>query len=447
MGRLFWKFLVAFWLTLIGAGVVVGSALWLRWQRTEVAPGPLAAWLVRSAATALQHGGVEELRGELAEWEREDRIPLLAVDRDGVELLGRAVDAEALSVARELARGRRSRLARWVESPDGRAFLLYVPSAQLAASIAGRAGHRPPPGPAYRFLHNWMFVTGLVASLAFSALLAWNVARPIRALQTAFTAVGRGDLSVRVAPRMGARRDEVGDLGRGFDHMAVRLDGLISAQRRLLHDVSHELRSPLARLQVAVGLARQSPQKLESSLSRIEREAERLEALVGELLTLSHLEAAAGQVETVDLGELLAAVVEDARFEAQAAGKDVTLQAAGEAQIEARPEALHRAFENVLRNAVRFTPPGSSVEVETSVVEGPRRFRLRVADRGPGVPAGQLEAIFEPFHRGEGRPSPEGFGLGLAIARRAVELHHGAIAAQPRDGGGLAVTIELPLAG
>jgi two-component system OmpR family sensor kinase len=302
------------------------------------------------------------------------------------------------------------------------------------------AGPRPPP-PLLPI------VAALLGSLAASALLAWYFSRPVRNLRWAFAAIAEGKLDTRVQPLMGGRRDEIADLGRDFDRMAQKLCQLIELQRRLLHDVSHELRSPLARLQAAVGLARQDPAKVAATFDRIERETARLDKLVGEVLTLSRLEGGTGEESKtrLDVIELVAGIADDAQFEARANGRDLDFTANGRFMIDGRAELLHRAFENVLRNAVKFTRPGTSVEVtaEQSVAG---RLRLDVCDQGPGVPANELDAIFEPFHRCAGNVSADGFGLGLAIARRAIEAHGGTIRAANRAEGGLCIEIVLPAA-
>jgi two-component system OmpR family sensor kinase len=287
---------------------------------------------------------------------------------------------------------------------------------------------------------------GILASLGFSALLAWYLATPIRYLRGAFDAVAAGKLDTRIGPRMGRRRDEIADLGRDFDRMAGQLQILVGSQRRLLHDVSHELRSPLARLQAAIGLARQQPEKLEASLDRIERESGRLDELVGELLTLSRLEAGTSGAadEEVDLVELVASIADDARFEAEAHGRRVQFSGEGEVLVQVRAELLHRAFENVIRNAVKYTREGTTVEVRVERQPTPDRLIVTVDDRGPGVPESDLPAIFEPFFRGGAGVKTAGFGLGLAIARRAIEAHGGNIQAMNRPGGGLRVEIVLP---
>lgn len=305
-------------------------------------------------------------------------------------------------------------------------------------------GPRGEPPPHHRPSPILPIGAALLACLAASGLLAWYFAKPVRHLRWAFGAMADGKLDTRVQPLMAGRRDEIADLGREFDQMTLKLRQSIESQQRLLHDVSHELRSPLARLQAAVGLARQDPAKVAATLERIERETVRLDALVGELLTIARLDAGtSGDPKAkFDVIELLASIADDARFEAQANGRDLSLTAAGEFVIDGRAEALHRAFENVLRNAIKFTPAGTVVEVKAELPV-PGRLRVSICDRGPGVLPSELEAIFEPFHRGAGA-SGDGFGLGLAIARRAIAGHGGTIRASNSPLGGLCIDIELP---
>ena len=454
MGRLFWKFFLAFWLALLLAGAAVGTLVWLHQQRSAreepvLAAGPRAALALQAAAATLRHGGVPALRTLL-----DDTAPpwnatiVYAVDSEGRDLLGREVPADALELARLLAAGPATpRSARVVRVDEASGLLLFVP-------FAADGTIRPMPRPVRlarapeRFPPLLLAAIGLLASVAFSALLAGSLSRPIRHLRRAVAAVSAGRLETRVAPLVGRRADELAELGRDFDQMAQQLQQLLASQRRLLHDVSHELRSPLARLQAAVGLARQSPDRVPAMLERIEREASRLDGLVGELLALARLEAgrALPEPQSVDLVDLVAAIVEDARFEARTSGRDVAFTSAGPAVSSARAELLHRAFENVLRNAIRHTGEGSVVEVAAGPTSTGEAFVLTVADRGPGVPAADLEAIFEPFHRARNSATGGGFGLGLAIARRAIEAHGGRIVARNRDGGGLVVEVELPLA-
>jgi two-component system OmpR family sensor kinase len=439
VGRLFWKIFFAFWLALVAAAAGSGAAVW--WHRyaresaePQLAVGPPQMFATDMAAATLRHGGVAALREWMEETGRVRRVRVFAVDAAGNDLLGRAVSEGALSRARELAaESAHPRAAQVVAAPGGESYLLFVPHTTLAP---------PPPLP----VSPWMLIViGAATSLAVSAILAWYLARPIRSLRWAFDAAAGGRLETRVRPLMGRRRDEIADLGRDFDRMAQQLQKLVSAQRRLLHDVSHELRSPLARLQAAIGLVRQSPQKLDASLERIEREATRLSELVGEVLTLARLESVNPAAEPVELADVVASVAEDARFEAQAAGRDVSFHGVGGAIVRGRAELLHRAVENVVRNAVKYTAPGSTVDIDMRLEVNPPRAVVSVTDRGPGIAPEELGRIFEPFYRGgSDAGGAQGFGLGLAIAQRAIEAYGGQIRAANVEGGGLRMEIALP---
>lgn len=306
-----------------------------------------------------------------------------------------------------------------------------------------RPAHPPPPN-GLRLPPLPVLLGGLLGSLLCAAGLAWYIAKPIRQLRGAFEAAAEGNLDVRIGDSMGKRRDELADLGHDFDRMSRHLRALMDGQTRLLHDVSHELRSPLARLHAAIGLARQQPARMADSLQRIEREGERMHRLVGELLTLSRLEAGVGvALEDVDLAELIGDLLEDARFEAASRSITVNGQKPPNFQVRANGELLHRAIENVLRNALRFSPVGGVVRLVVSAETG-NRCQVLIEDQGPGVPADTLETIFTPFFRGAAEG--EGYGLGLSIARRVLTALNGKIHAENLDGHGLRVVMEMPLA-
>lgn len=441
MGRLFWKSFFAFLVALLTAGVGVGALVWLHRSTLEenvqdLASGPRAEFLVNAMAATLRHGGVAALRGFLEERRTQGRTPVYAVDDQGQDVLGRAVPAETLIRVRRLLRADPNSRSVRLETTAGQHYLLFVP-----ATAGIRSPRFPPSSPLLPL------GIGILASLGFSALLAWYLAKPIRHLRGAFEAVAAGKLDTRIGTRMGRRRDEIADLGQDFDRMTEHLQQLVGSQRRLLHDVSHELRSPLARLQAAVGLARQQPEKRDVSLDRIEHEAGRLDQLVGELLTLSRLEAGMSGAadEEVDLLELIASIVEDARFEAAATDRQVLFSGAGEVVATVRAELLYRAFENVIRNALKYAPQGTAVEVHAERRTAPEQLFVTVLDRGPGVADSDLQKVFEPFFRSGAEFMPGGFGLGLAIARRAIEAHGGSIQAANREGGGLRVEIAVPV--
>jgi signal transduction histidine kinase len=307
----------------------------------------------------------------------------------------------------------------------------------------GDAPHNPQGGPP-RPSPIVPILSALFVSLGFSAWLAWYFAKPIRILRAAFHSAAEGKLETRVQPLMGRRRDEIADLGRDFDRMARQLQKQMGAQQRLLHDVSHELRSPLARLQAAVGLARQNPRRIDMTLSRIEHESTRLDALVSEVLTLARLETGINGLpsDQVDLVELLTMIVDDAQFEARLLSRDVNLIGEGAFVLECKAELLYRSFENVIRNAVKYTADNTTVDV--TVQTSLSALQVTVADHGPGVQSENLDSIFEPFYRADNHCAVEGYGLGLAIARRAVESHAGKIWAERGRDDGLIVHIVIP---
>jgi two-component system OmpR family sensor kinase len=460
MGRLFWKFFafmfVAQALTVAG----VSTALWLRHSRAQseaprVAADAPATGLVDAAAAALEHGGEASLRSLLAGWSQHRLPQVYAIDAQGNDLLGRMLPAAAADAMRAAGSNTPLPGVRRIDPAAGATrWLFVVDDGPRPAGLppALRPGQPPPPRPPERLGPIEPIAGGIIASLIFAALLAAYVAQPIRSLRRGFAAAARGNLDFHLHPRIGRRRDELADLGRDFERTSARLKSLMDGQRRLLHDVSHELRSPLARLQAAVGLARQQPESIDASMDRIEREAGRMDALIDELLMLSRVEAGvlAPDAEGVDVGELLRDVADDARFEATAQGKPVAVELRAEAiganRVVGRAELLHRAFDNVVRNALRHAAVPGIVAIDARFATNDRSLAIVVRDNGTGVPASELPSLFEPFFRGENAKGSSGHGLGLAFARSVVAAHGGTIVAMNQPEGGLAIEISLPLA-
>jgi len=283
----------------------------------------------------------------------------------------------------------------------------------------------------------------------FSLALTFYLITPIGRLRAAFKRVAAGDLKVRLGPAWLNRRDEIADMAADFDRMASRLEELVTARDRLLADISHELRSPLARLHLAIDLARQSPEKTGQSLQRIRREADKLEEMVGELLALSKLEhGLTPSSEYFFISEITGIVVEDARYEAQEKGVAIEFVASPhhwgeEALVVGSGKLVSRAVENVVRNALRFSRRGETITIEMQTDAAGTTLCIR--DEGPGVKDEQLDRLFEPFVQANPVDN-QGYGLGLAIARRAVTAHGGSIKASNGASSGLAVTIWLPAA-
>jgi two-component system sensor histidine kinase CpxA len=283
-------------------------------------------------------------------------------------------------------------------------------------------------------------------------ILAWKLTAPIRRLRTTAQRLASGDLTARVGEARWNKGDEVADLGRDLDQMAERIEALIESQKRLVRDVSHELRSPLARFNVALGLARQHcSSAADTYFDRIELDAERLNELIGELLTLTLLESGAEQMtrEHVELEFLVSKVARDAGFEAESRRKSVAVIASEPLSVKGNGELLRRAVENVVRNAVRYTREGNAVEIALRRVqeEGALSAVISVRDHGPGVPEDELTKLFLPFYRvAEARDRQSGgTGIGLAITERAVRLHSGTVIARNAAGGGLLIEIRLPV--
>lgn len=279
--------------------------------------------------------------------------------------------------------------------------------------------------------------------------------RPLARLRKAAGELAAGKLTARVAwPEARSQffgRDEIQALMHDFNHMAERLESLVDAQKLLLRDVSHELRSPLSRLSVALELARDdSDPAMKAHLDRIEREAERLNLLIGQLLTLSSMEALERMenFQPVSLNGLIERLIPDAEYEARQRACSVVFHDRAKCSILGNEELLYRAVENVVRNAIRYADSGTEVEIELGAngMNGERRASIVVSDRGPGIPEDQLNAIFRPFYRVDSARSPDtgGFGVGLAIAERAVRLHKGELSAANRDGGGATIRMSFP---
>jgi two-component system, OmpR family, sensor kinase len=458
VGRLFWKFFLFIWLAQLGGIVAVALIFWLTQPRLtrpleSIDAGPAARTNVSAAAAILRYGGEDALKSWVS---HDSERPVYAVDPSGTDILGRSVAPAAIAEAREVHEADPSSplVAETIDPAHHRWMLFAVgwghPGPPPGEGFSGPPPHTPPPGgqPPHPGRRAWppagLMITTLLASLLTAALLAWYVAKPIRSLRIAFAAASRGRLDQRVAPLIGRRQDELADLGQEFDRMAERLQESMSRQKRLLHDVSHEVRSPLARLHAALGLLRQKASSDETTVRRIEEEIGRIDRLVGDLLKLSRLEAGdlAEALEEVDLHELVAQVVADANFEAQ--GREIVWATRASAMLLGRPGMLHVAFENILRNALKHAPNSKIVTVETTVDTERSRFTFHVLDSGPGVREDELSELFTPFFRSD-RASAEGYGLGLAIARRSVEAHGGTVRARNRPGGGLSVEIELPL--
>ena len=419
-GRLFWKILFGFWLTFL----LIIVSLWLLAAALQLRPVPPESWLtdrvarpvVTELADALEIGGKAAFDKARLHLPADDRSRTSAVPL-GPILRGQFVERPAVS-------------------PTGEHYrVLY----RYDASSPGQSGDRlGVPFPVVLF--------GVLGGFVFSFVLAWYVTKPMKLLRDGFGRMAAGDLNVRLSGRLGRRRDEVADLAIAFDIMADRLEQLLTARDRLLHDVSHELRSPLSRLQLAIGLLRQDSARYESALERIEREASLLEKIVHELLTLARAESGGRLSEDYfDPIGVIENVLGDAQYEAQTKNVRVVLQAPDTPEekrpsVCGSPELFRRAIENIVRNALRFSLPNGDLMVTVGLDVRSQMYKIDVADEGPGAQSADFETLFDPFVQGD----MTGYGLGLAITKRAIVAHGGSITARNRSTGGFVVEITVP---
>jgi signal transduction histidine kinase len=445
--RLFLSFLLAMGLAALGFVAVTtalqADPLALRWFQNH---SPAAMLCARQVAERYESGGVLAAEPAIQALEEATRLRLTLFDETGSVVAGRPPTPATGALARIILDD---------------VFADHPVPLLLPASTGYPA--RGPSGKRYALVGP--LADGVVGHVVVSILrtlvlfacagliclaLARSVTAPILAVRQAARRFADGDLSARVGdvPPLRGRRDELRELADDFDTMAVRLEAAITAQRRLLADISHELRSPLARLNVALELARQrGGEPLSGPLDRIERETERMNTLLGELMTLSRLETALtpDAFPIVSLDDLLREVAADADFEARARGCRVEIAAITPVLVSGELELLRRALENIVRNALRYTAEGTTVELELRR-DGEQAIAF-VRDYGPGVPEEMLSDIFRPFYRvaTDRDRATGGVGLGLAIADRAVRLHGGTIAATNHPDGGLLVTLTLPI--
>jgi signal transduction histidine kinase len=431
-------------LTAIGSGFIVGEFVH-RGQPQAQPRRPLDLALDaygRLAADSFERGGQSSLATELDRIQKESNLRVQLFNNQLQELSGRPTSADAAQAVR---RALETRAPEGFDEPHSlRARPVQTTSGNRYVFVAEMPGRPPEHHLVPPIVH--LLIMGLLGAL-FCYGLARYLTSPVTRLRKATREFAGGNLNARVGPTMGSRRDELVSLAADFDEMAEKIQLLIDSQRRLLGDISHELRSPLARLNVALELARQrSGADATSALERIQREAELLNEMIGQLLALTRLESGASEIQKseFDLAYLAREIVTDANFEAQARNRTAKLEAPEHCPIVGNEQLLRRAIENVIRNAVQYTATGTEVEVKLVCRDNAQEITVR--DHGAGVPEEALAEIFRPFYRVDEARDREGggVGLGLAIAERAVRLHGGDVLAANAPDGGLVVTISLP---
>jgi two-component system sensor histidine kinase CpxA len=439
MPKLFWKLFLTMWLSVVGFSAAIG---WLndKLAREQWAEEPANTFsrgmyrITQRMSRTLLMEGEQGVQDELYAIPRMTRSHIYIVDEENREILGRD---QALQV---LIQRSRTMEEETIEDEQGHRYILYTVNRIPPQTILA-------PGPQGTALR-------LAAAAIISALVSYFLARsltaPLESLGIASRKIAEGDLNTRVSEFMPPRNDEFGALATDFDAMASRLQAMQQANRRLLRDVSHELRSPLARLSVALEIARnKGASNIKSELDRIELEGDRLEDLVNDVLGLlrESSETIPREDEDIDLNHLLSDLVEVVNYEAPEGMPGIIWNEGEPFGFHGDRELLWRAMENLLRNALRHTDMTKGVRLFLSRDEQGKRAELAVRDYGPGVPETELEKIFEPFYRvQESRDRwTGGHGLGLSIAAAAVRRHGGIISASNADDGGLVVTVSLPL--
>ncbi|MDR3517735.1 MAG: ATP-binding protein [Azospirillaceae bacterium] len=334
-------------------------------------------------------------------------------------------------------------------TPESASIVARGQTGSYCLTVHAKNGGLPESPESRRSRMQITVLLQLVSSAGLSYVIARYLSRPISDLRQAATRLAKGDLTARVGAKFAGRHDEAADLVREFDQMADRVAALIEVQRRLVGDVSHEIKSPLARLNMALGLARRDAEAhAPRQFQRMQREIDNVSQLVRELLTLASLDAGAAKTvsEPIDLGELIADLLANIAYEAPDRAADLRFRPPGDTITVCGDRALlGRAIENVLRNAVFYTAPQDAIEV-TCAPDGNDRALITIRDQGPGVPDHALARLFDPFYRVDDARTRQtgGSGIGLAICRRAIEVHDGRVAAHNIAPHGLAIVMDLP---
>jgi two-component system, OmpR family, sensor histidine kinase CpxA len=448
MPRLFWKLFMSYWLALIlfSAGLLLSASVYLEHIRAMHDEAHNTMGFKERAQSARDLAAKQGLPG-LTAWaeqvDQEELLPILVLDKKGQDLLQRAVSGVALSHLHRHQAMVRAKIPdnqtyHAVTLADGTEYWMVPDSVGVTLN---RLLTRP------RVILVPLILASLIGAIV-CLLLAYYLASPIRRIRHAAIAYASGDLSHRVAPSMGSRRDEIVDLAIAMDDMAGHLDALLESKRSLLRDISHELRSPLARVQLALGLARQRCNASGEALDPIQHEVTRLNDLIGAILTFSRVDSGLQPIqhEYLELSMLIAEAAKSTQLECSPRNVQVEVETVSRGDYTGSPMLLYSAIENVLRNAANYAPDNSKISVRLEEIvdaNNEHEYRIQISDQGHGVPEAMLTEIFRPFIRVE-ETFKGGMGLGLAISQRIVQACNGRIHAENVPEGGLRVSIHLP---
>lgn len=448
MRSLFLKIFLSFWVAqALFVVLAIAIAIWLRPYRETAAWEALENKVLNESLQTYETSGPEALGRYLSDLQASQHVRAFLFDEEGKEVSG----GRPPDYIQNFQHGRAT-------APSG--FLRISPERFLRQSTVTVNGHRytlvmslPPSPPSFfsaRSVPGLWILIAVISSGLVCYPLARYMTRPVVQLRSAAQKLAAGDLTARAGTSESRRKDEIAELVRDFDSMAGRLQAMVKAQSRLWSDISHELRSPLARLSVALELARQrSGPGASGALERITLESERLNELIGRLLTIAKLDSGDDKIEKspIHLEELVSEVTNDAEFEAQSRQCHVKFTAREDFSLMGSATLLRSAVENVVRNAIRYTKEGTNVEITLMGDDRANTALLAIEDSGPGVPPDALDKIFRPFYRiddARGRQTG-GVGLGLAITERSILLHGGTVRALNRPEGGLRIEIRLPV--
>ncbi|WP_416189327.1 ATP-binding protein [Neisseria sp. CCUG17229] len=454
--KLFQRIFATFCAVIICAIFVASFSFWL--MQNTLAENQfnqrrtIETTLMNSIVSAFKSRGDAGAREILFEWKDSpvSNGVFVILGDNKRDILDRDIDAKMIERARAFAiNNPKSDLAHIEYDRFGEEYLFFVrgwdnQQAQRLPSPLFIPGLPLPP-----IWHEFIILSFIIlVGLLTAYILAANITKPIRILGKGMNRVANGDLETRISQQVDDRDDELSHLAQQFDKMAEKLQKLVAKERHLLHHVSHEMRSPLARMQAIVGLIQAQPQKQDQYLKRLEGELTRMDTLVGELLTLSRLETSNMPLEkeNLKLVPFLTNLVEDSQSVAQQNHQSVTLQIQGKipetATVSANESYLYRAFDNVIRNAMNYSPEGSDIKV--NIGQDSKNWIVNITDNGPGVDEMQLPHIFTAFYRADSSASKPGTGLGLALAKHIVEQHNGKIIAENVKPNGLNMRFIFP---